>query len=829
MEREKIISHLYNALQPDANLRQQAENGIMELQTKDYSYFIENMVDIFTDSRSELQLKLISGIILKNSLHSKDQAIQKAYEEKWCALDSLKRDSLKTKIIGSFSNPDEKIHLLSGSSLGHIARIELPHKMYQDFFASMEMYLLDISKAAAVYEAIGVCCNCLIQETSFVFDDVANSIFNVCMQSLVDKRLDANIKEASLKCLMNSFEALETVFKEESSIRYFMGGIAETACVNHNLAKKSLICLNRFVYLFHALLKPKMFDIVSYINNFWNIADDDTKVQLLEFWTIVSEAGDVDVVNANLDFTLSHVFKALRKGEDYNEQSWNPHKAASACLEAINGVVREKLLHKQTVFEFIDREMLSGDKERIDVAAVALGSVVSGDSEEQLVRLVKVLINNMRDPVTEESCLWALAKICETNFYSIVEHLPFLISQTCDIIWNNYQTSTSAAWILSCIFQSLQKYKNMDKLPLHIPVDTQKQFLTYAYDQINQHFTYILQVLVKATENAKLEDSTLRVALFSALSELIRLTNDANQALLDEFIKYCIQKINECVVAVNKASANYIPIIEDVLSNYVILSEVISQERKKDSSKLLLNPYLDVLKSKPTTAIGEVYIAISHNVSDFSPYLNSLMPFISRDVTCLDEFILKSAINLIGCLANSMQTDFFQASTHLIPLLIQTLSSKEVPKKLKPSILSVFGDIALALGQYFEQYLDVSLMIFDQIVGLDRKSDEKYIDDLRHNVIVMIDCIVMTTSESQKMGEYMYRIVEGIKVLINTGNSISTSSAILNLLLDLNSLYGSNFDLNGRWIESFLYECLYSKDNTLIQEANDAFQRFKFE
>lgn len=829
MEREKIISHLYNALQPDGGLRQQAENAIMELQSKDYAYFIDNMVDIFTDSGSDVQLKLISGIILKNSLHSKDQAIQKVYEEKWCFLDSLRRDNLKTKIIGSFSNPDEKIHLLAGSSLGHIARIELPNNMYKDFFASMEMYLLDSTKSVAVYEAIGVCCSYLIKETNFNFEDVAKSIFNVCMQSLLNKSIGANIKEASLKCLMNSFEGLETIFKDENNIRYFMGCIAETAGIDKNLTKKSLICLNRFVYLFHSLVKPKLFDIVQYINNFWNVADEDTTIQLLEFWTILSEAGDVDIVNNNLEYTLPRVLKSLKKGEDYNEQSWNAHKAAAACLEAFCSVYKGKMYHNMFVYEFIDTGLLSKDKNQIDVAAVALGSVISKDSEEQLVRHVKVLITNMRDPVTEESCLWALAKICETNFYSVVEHLPYLINQTCDIIVSNYETSTSAAWILSCIFQSIQKYKKMETLPLHIPVETQKQFLTYAYDQINQHFTYILQVLIKATENVKLEDSTLRVALFSALSELVRIANDSNHTLLDEFLKYCIQKINECVVAVNRASNNYIPVIEDVLSNYVILSEVISQERKKDSSKLLLNPYLDILKSRPTTAIGEVYIAISHNVSDFCPYIDTLLPFISRDISCLDDFILKSAINLIGCLANNMQTNFFQASTHLIPLLIQTLSSKEVPKKLKPSIISVFGDIALSLGQYFEQYLDVSLMIFQQIVNLDRKSDEKYIDDLRNNVVIMIDCIVMTTSESQKLGDCVYKIIDGLKILINTGNSISTSSSIINLLLDLNSLYGSNYDLNGKWIETFLYECLYSKNSDLRHEANAAFQKFKFE
>jgi importin subunit beta-1 len=645
----------------------------------------------------------------------------------------------------------------------------------------------------------------------------------------LNKTISPKVKEAALKCLMNSFEALENVFKDESNVRHFMNGIAESATVNKELAKKSLICLNRFVFLFHSLIKSKLYDIVNYINYFWPLVDEDTKIQLIEFWTIVSEAGYVDVVNEHLNFTLNYVLKSLEKGEDYNDEVWNPHKAASSCLEAINNCVREKLLQNKIVVDFIDTEIMSGDPKRIDIGAVALGSVISEDSEQQLVQNVKVLINKMRDPVCEESCLWALAKVCETNFYAVVEHLPCLISQTCDIILSGYQTATSSAWILSCIFKSIKKYKEINLMPLHIPIETQKQFLNYAYTQINQHFTYILQVLIKSTENAKLEDSTLRVALFSSLTELIRITNEANFGLLDEFISYCIQKINECVIAVNRASTNYIPIIEDVLSNYVILSEVISQERKKDSSKLLINSYVDILKSKPTTSIGEVYIAISNNVEEFSPHLNTLLPFIIRDLSCLDEFILKAAINLIGCMANHMQTDFFQASTSLIPLLIQTLSSKEVPKKLKPSIISVFGDIALALGRHFEQYLEVSLMIFDQILSLDRSTDEKYIDSLRNNVIIMIDCIIISVNDSSALGDHMYRIVEGVKKLTNTDNSPSTKLSIINLLSDLKNLYGNNYDLNGRWFETFLYDCVHSKNSKLVQEGNNALEKFKYD
>lgn len=124
-------------------------------------------------------------------------------------------------------------------------------------------------------------------------------------------------------------------------------------------------------------------------------------------------------------------------------------------------------------------------------------------------------------------------------------------------------------------------------------------------------------------------------------------------------------------------------------------------------------PLLDV---RPLPPHALTWIVLN---SYFQLYVSTLMPFIYAALEAQDQPQLLSAA--LGVLSDVIRAVGEQIAPHcdqIVRYLFADVESPTVSRMVKPAILAVFGEIALAIGATFESYLPVVMQLLQQAATL---------------------------------------------------------------------------------------------------------------
>lgn len=71
----------------------------------------------------------------------------------------------------------------------------------------------------------------------------------------------------------------------------------------------------------------------------------------------------------------------------------------------------------------------------------------------------------------------------------------------------------------------------------------------------------------------------------------------------------------------------------------------------------------------------------------------------------------QATVGVLGDICRAVEEQIFGYCNAIMEILLNNLQSNDVHRLVKPQILSAFGDIALAIGDKFEYYLNPVLMV----------------------------------------------------------------------------------------------------------------------
>lgn len=99
----------------------------------------------------------------------------------------------------------------------------------------------------------------------------------------------------------------------------------------------------------------------------------------------------------------------------------------------------------------------------------------------------------------------------------------------------------------------------------------------------------------------------------------------------------------------------------------------------------------------------------------FMPYVEPIMPILYRCIfMCTETQICINAIGFLSDLCRVISRNIAPYCETIMRILMQVLQNTAADKSIRPAILSAFGDISLALGPGFINYLPVVLETLQQ-------------------------------------------------------------------------------------------------------------------
>lgn len=132
--------------------------------------------------------------------------------------------------------------------------------------------------------------------------------------------------------------------------------------------------------------------------------------------------------------------------------------------------------------------------------------------------------------------------------------------------------------------------------------------------------------------------------------------------------------------------------------------------------------------SKQATTTEDAFLAVGAMMNalegNFSRYAEPFVPILCAALQNPAEYQLCSiAVGLIGDLCRALGSGVEVYCNTFMQLLVSNLQSIVLHRSVKPSILSCFGDVALAIGDKFEPYLEVVMMVLQQAGSMRAEKD----------------------------------------------------------------------------------------------------------
>uniref|UniRef100_A0A8C1FMY7 Importin N-terminal domain-containing protein n=1 Tax=Cyprinus carpio carpio TaxID=630221 RepID=A0A8C1FMY7_CYPCA len=704
----ELITILEKTVSPDRNELEAAQKFLEQAAIENLPTFLVELSKVLANPGNTQVARVAAGLQVKNSLTSKDPDVKTQHQQRWLAIDASARREIKNYVLQTLGTETYRPSSASQCVAG-IACAEIPVNQWPELIPQLVANVTDPSSTEhmkeSTLEAIGYICQDIDPEH---LQDNANQILTAIIQGMRKEEPSNNVKLAATNALLNSLEFTKANFDKETERHFIMQVVCEaTQCPDTRVRVAALQNLVKIMSLYYQYMETYMGPALFAITIEAMKSDiDEVALQGIEFWSnVCDEEMDLAIeateaseqgrppehtskfyAKGALQYLVPILTQTLTKqDENDDDDDWNPCKAAGVCLMLLATCCEDDVVPH--VLPFIKEHIKHPDWRYRDASVMAFGSILEGPELSQLKPLViqamPTLIELMKDPsvVVRDTTAWTLGRICDLLPEAAINevYLAPLLQCLIEGLGAEPRVASNVCWAFSSLAEAA--YEATDA------ADDEEEPSTYC---LSSSFELIVQKLLETTDRPDGHQNNLRSAAYEALMEIVK--NSAK----------------DCYPAVQKTTLVIMERLQQVLQ--------MESHIQSTSDRIQFNDLQSLLCATLQNVLRKVQHQDALQISDV--VMASLLRMFQS--TAGSGGVQEDALMAVSTLVEVLGSDFLKYMEAFKPFLVIGLKNyaeyqnENVHRSVKPQILSVFGDIALAIGGEFKKYLDIVLDTLQQ-------------------------------------------------------------------------------------------------------------------
>jgi len=380
--------------------------------------------------------------------------------------------------------------------------------------------------------------------------------------------------------------------------------------------------------------------------------------------------------------------------------------AASMCLSSVAKTVKDDVV--PFITPFVEQNILSQDWRKREAAVNSFGSILEGPKgviHQLIIQATPILLKNLKDSNVQvkETSAWTIASILRVHPESTVGFGEPMLKSLCETLGDASPRVAGKA----C-------------LGIH---NFALAFQDEAANPIGKFFVDVVRMLLLCADRGDANSESLRSSAYEALNIVLDSAPPSVDETLGQILKVMVERLEKTfsMDILGQDDLNAQNDLQELLCG--VIQVLVSRLGKQ------LKPYADTImaqlinlfrsKKDATHCFEEGMLTVNAIVTvtegDFNRYMTDLLPHLLVGLGNWQAHqVCNIAVGVIGDIARALGPNMVPYCDQIITVLLTNLQNRDLDRAVKPTILSVFGDIAWSIGGGFDIYLQIVMHMLKQ-------------------------------------------------------------------------------------------------------------------